>query len=171
MFHKFDLFEDVVDKQTLKIKNYDLAFKLKRHLGHDSQFNAYESSRDRGILDYVSSMRAVREFNHKPSLLSMAIKLLKNDLPIKVVSDITGFDFEFVEKLDLFYSDTQGIDDINTELRYEIAEFLLESYFFTDEEIAEKTKLTIKEVEKIKDRLLQERDTTIAELKAKLGIE
>ena len=58
MFHKFDLFEDVVDKQTLKIKNYDLAFKLKRNLEHDSQFNAYESSRDRGILDYVSSIRS-----------------------------------------------------------------------------------------------------------------
>ena len=35
MLHKIDMFEDVVDKQTLKIKDYALAFKLKQHIECD----------------------------------------------------------------------------------------------------------------------------------------
>ena len=152
MFHKFDLFEDVVDKQTLKIKNYDLAYKLKRHLGCDSDFNAYATSRDMGIMDYVSRMKSVRESNYRPSLLDLAITLLENDLPLKRVSDITSLDFEFIEKLDLFYfDDAQNTCSADTEIKYEIARCLLELPFLTDEDIAKKAKLTINEVEGLRE--------------------
>ena len=104
-----------------------------------------------GISDYVSNMSFVRELDHKPSSLYMAIKLLDNDLPVKRISDITGLDFDFVEKLDLLYTcDTQSAHNKNTELKYEIAECLLELSFLTDEIIADKSKLMIDEIERLR---------------------
>ena len=93
MFGKFDLFEDVVDKDTLQIKNYELAYKLKQHLECDEKFNAYSMNRDTGIMDYVSSMRLLPKGKQTPSLLNMAIELIYNDLPIKTVADITSLIF------------------------------------------------------------------------------
>ena len=104
-------------------------------------------------MDFVGRIKSVRESNHKPSLLDLAIKLIENDLPIKRISDITGLDFEYIEKLDSLYSgDTQNTCSADTELKHEIAKCLLELPFLTDEDIAKKAKLKINEVEGLRER-------------------
>lgn len=153
MFGKFDLFEDVVDKQTLKIKNYELAYKLKRYLECDDDFNVYADRRDIGIIDYVSSMRFAIESKHKPSLIYRAIILLENDLPPKRVADITGLDIQLIEKLEVLQDneiDTQGERIVTLEEKYEIANDLLKLDYLKVEDIAKKTKLTVGEVEALK---------------------
>ena len=151
MFHKLDFFDEVVDKRTFKIKNYDLAFKLKRHLEDDPDFIAYERSRVGGIMDYTNKMSPILDSNHKPSLLNIAITLLKNDLSIRRVSDITGLDYDFIEKIDMLFSgDDLSSCTSNIEIKHEIAKCLVELPYLTDEAIAEKSKLTITEIEDIR---------------------
>ena len=144
-----DLFEDVVDKNTLQIKNYELAYKLKRYLEFDVKFNAYADSRDMGIMDYVSCTVSVhQDRKDKPALLNSAIELLKNDVPIKITADITELDFRLIEILYDLNSDCESQEEckIQIEERYEIAGELSKLSYLKIEDIAKKTKLTVEEV-------------------------